>query len=161
MVHQGLYTSTDGMKFIQGNSAVMTFKLGSDGQLPASCVLLNNQSTIDVLFNNALLMDIRTSDTCMDIHYNAGIVSTNLIGDLLGYGTVWYHPKGIANILLLSQVLKRGFHVTFQADVGTPACHVHNPNGTQQVFCQINWGLFYTDITADPGLSEIALIKTR
>jgi hypothetical protein len=38
----------------------------------------------------------------MDIYCNAGVTSTNLIVDLAGYGPVWYHPNGIANILSLS-----------------------------------------------------------
>ena len=29
-----------------------------------------------------------------------------MVGDLSGYGTVWYHPTGIANILSLSRAIK-------------------------------------------------------
>eukprot|EP00978_Attheya_sp_CCMP212_P031138 scaffold116611_cov32-Attheya_sp.AAC.1 len=42
----------------------------------------------------------------MDIHCNAGVTITNLVGDLAGYGTVWYHPNGIANILSLKRMIK-------------------------------------------------------
>ena len=38
----------------------------------------------------------------MEIHCNAGVASTNLVGELAGYGTVWYPPVGIANILAVS-----------------------------------------------------------
>jgi hypothetical protein len=35
---------------------------------------------------------------------NAGVTRTNWVGDLPGYGgQVWYHKKGIANILSLSK----------------------------------------------------------
>jgi hypothetical protein len=37
-----------------------------------------------------LLRNIRKADSFIDIHCNTGIASTNLIGDLPGYGRVWY-----------------------------------------------------------------------
>jgi hypothetical protein len=40
----------------------------------------------------------------MDIHCNASIANTIQVGELPGYGTVWYHPKGIVNILSVSRV---------------------------------------------------------
>ena len=52
----------------------------------------------------------------MFIHCTAGVAKTNLIGDLSGYGTVWYHPNGIANILSLSKV-KEKYRVTFDSDI--------------------------------------------
>mgnify|MGYP003502657285 CR=1 FL=1 len=51
----------------------------------------------------------------MDIHWNAGVASTNMIGDLPGYGTVWYHPNGIANILSLARVKDR-HRITFDSE---------------------------------------------
>ena len=40
----------------------------------------------------------------MHIHCNAGIVVVKTVGDLPGYGTVWFYPGGIANILSLARV---------------------------------------------------------
>jgi hypothetical protein len=37
----------------------------------------------------------------MNIHCNAGISTTNMVGDLAGYGSVCYHESEIANILSL------------------------------------------------------------
>jgi len=34
---------------------------------------------------------MRKSDTEMKTNCNAGISTTYLVGDLPGYGTVWYH----------------------------------------------------------------------
>jgi hypothetical protein len=42
----------------------------------------------------------------MNIRCNAGVTRTNMVGELNGYGTMWYNPKGIVNILSLSQVEK-------------------------------------------------------
>ena len=51
----------------------------------------------------------------MDIHCNAGITSTNMVGDLKGFGEVWYNPKGIANILPMA-VVEKHFRVTYDSD---------------------------------------------
>ena len=74
----------------------------SDGGIPMSWILLDNQSTVNVFMSHHLLGNIRTIAATMKIHCNAGVSHTNQVGDLPGYGTVWFHPSGIANILSLS-----------------------------------------------------------
>jgi Zinc knuckle len=95
------------------NGCVNAMKKQSD--IPDTWILLDNQSTIDVFVNAKLLKNIRVSNTSMTIHCTAGTVETNLVGELPGYGTVWYHPTGIANILSLSNVCKAGYHVRFNS----------------------------------------------
>ena len=43
----------------------------------------------------------------MEIHCNAGVASTHQMGELPGFGMVWYHPNGIANILSLAKTKER------------------------------------------------------
>jgi hypothetical protein len=76
--------------------------------IPESWILLDNQSTIDVFAKKELLKKIRKSEAAMTIHCTAGITRTNLIGDFPGYGTVWYHPEGITNILSPARARKAG-----------------------------------------------------
>jgi hypothetical protein len=83
------------------------------GRIPGCWILLNNQSTVDVFHNAKLLTNVRKSDKNLDIHCNDGVATTNLVGNFPGYGTVWYHPKGIANILSLSCMRERGYHVVY------------------------------------------------
>ena len=79
--------------------------------IPNTWILLDNQSTIDVFSNRNLLRGIHKINATMNIHCNAGSKQTSEIGVFPGYGRIWYHPTGIANILSLSQVRKRGQRV--------------------------------------------------
>jgi hypothetical protein len=114
--------------------------------VPKDWILLDNQSTVDVFDNKALLNNIRQSDTHMDIHCNAGVTSTDLIGNLPGYGEVWYHPNGITNILSLARV-KEKHQVTFDSD-GKSQFIVHKKDGTTQCFQQSWRGLYYLETNA-------------
>ena len=69
--------------------------------LPANWILLDNQSMVDIFHNAALLHKIHHYTARMEIHCNVGVATTDLIGDLPGYGTIWYHLKCLANILSL------------------------------------------------------------
>ena len=71
--------------------------------MPNTWVLLDNQSTVDVLYNKDL-ENIREVNTPMNIDCNSGISTTNLVGDLPGYGAVWFYEEGVSNILSLSRV---------------------------------------------------------
>jgi hypothetical protein len=82
--------------------------------VPATWILLDNQSTLDLFSNRNLLTNIRRSPTRMRVRCNAGWRSTNMVGDLPGYGTVWYDPRAIANILGVS-TLKRKCHVQYNS----------------------------------------------
>jgi hypothetical protein len=54
-----------------------------------------------------MLQNIHILDSYMNIHCNAGVTMMNLVGDLAGYGTVWFHKDGIANILSLARVKEK------------------------------------------------------
>ena len=80
-----------------------------------------------------------------------------MVGDLPGYGTVWYHPKGIANILSLARVKEREYHVTYDSHDGNEF-RVHKPDGTTRVFRQSPKGLYYMDTSGDT--NGITLVST-
>jgi len=42
----------------------------------------------------------------MTLHCNEGVRTTNMVGDLPGHGTVWYHKPCTANILSLAIFMK-------------------------------------------------------
>jgi hypothetical protein len=144
-------------QFLQSNDDGIACQIGQDGRLPRTWILLDNQSTIDVFYNRDLLTDIRKGTGSMDIHCNAGVATTNLVGELAGYGTVWYHPSGIANILSLSRMKEHGHRVTYDSHGGNRFI-VHKNDGTARVFKESDRGLYYMDTTEkeddSPGMTE-------
>ena len=98
----------------------------------------------------------------MFIHCTAGVAKTNLVGDLPGYGTIWYHPNGIANILSLSKV-KEKCCVTYDSDNNNQFI-VHHPDGTQRIFQQSSRGLYFLDTSLTPqpanGTKDTVLVTT-
>jgi hypothetical protein len=138
-------------------------KQSKGGCIDPNWILLDNQSTVDVFYNRRLLKDIREVDTWIDIHCNAGVTSTNLQGELPGYGTVWYHKDGIANILSLSKAAAR-HHVTYDI-VDRNKFRVHKDDGTRRVFEQSGRGLFSMDTqSGDTGttlVNTVAENKSR
>ena len=120
-------------------------QINQDGPVSLSWILLDNCSTVDVFHNGELLENIRSGMSYMDIHCNAGMTSTNLVGDLPGYGEVWYHPNGIANILSLARVKDHGYHVTYDSHNGNEF-RVYNPNNdTTRTFKESNRGLYFME----------------
>jgi hypothetical protein len=112
----------------------VVLNIGDGGLLPQSWVLLDNQSTVDVFSNRAMFRSVRRNTKVLRIHCNAGAVELDHVGDLSGYGTVWYNPGGMANILSLAKV-KEKHRVTFDSTNGNEF-HVHKPDGIIRVFQQ-------------------------
>ena len=56
-------------------------------------LLLDSQSTLDLICNRELLNDVWTVDEGVHICCNAGSRYTNQQGYLPGYGVVWYDPQ--------------------------------------------------------------------
>ena len=110
-------------------------------------ILLDNQSTVDVFQNRKFLTNIRDSGKTMKIHCNAGTATTRLVGNLPGYGEVWFHPEGIANILSLSRV-KEKYWVTFNSKNGNKFL-VHKGDGSTRIFSESKQGLYYYAVSSD------------
>ena len=101
-----------------------------------------------------------STNTCISIA-QLWSPKTNLVGELPGYGTVWFHPDGITNILSLSRV-KTKYRITFDSDENNEFI-VHKPDGSTHNFKESSRGLYYLDrSTGVTGVVEtgMALVTT-
>ena len=101
-MEDGEFDGKQHFQFLQHHDTGIAMKIDTDGRVPKTWILLDGQTTVEIFHNINLLRNRREGKSHKDIHCNAGVTSTNMVGDLPGYGTVWYHPNGIANILALS-----------------------------------------------------------
>ena len=127
-----------------GVDALMFSFYQVNGPIPKTWILLDSQSTVDIFCNPRILKNIRRTVKGMCIHCNAGSRLTNYVGDLPRYGTVWYDPKAIANILSLCQVHDR-YHITY--DSAYQQFIVTTPCRKEFVFKESEGGLHYLDTT--------------
>ena len=92
----------------------------AEAEIDENWYLLDHQSTCNAFVNEKYLSNIRDAPDgkYLRVHCNAGLTHTNKIGDLLGYyDTVWYNPKGIANILSLG-LFQKNHPVTYNSQDG-------------------------------------------
>ena len=118
--------------------------------IPAHWILLDSQSTVSVFRNRLFLRNIRPSARPLKVHTNGGTQVSHLVGDLTNFGTVWYNPDSLANILSLAQV-RQQCRITMDTAV-EPALVVHHTDGSCMKFIEYDTGLYYFD--ASSGLSD-------
>eukprot|EP00934_Nitzschia_sp_Nitz4_P002894 Nitzschia sp. Nitz4//scaffold489_size5144//2753//5083//NITZ4_009231-RA/size5144-processed-gene-0.2-mRNA-1//1//CDS//3329552900//2884//frame0 len=158
--HMGHYASSCPDKEAQGVNCCTTHGFSFSQprfSIPKTWVLLDSQSTVDLFCNADLLTDIRPSTSHMNIHCNAGRRRINRVGELPGYGTVWYDPEAIANILSLRNV-KTKYSVQFDSNQ-EGSFIVTKPDGETFHFTESQNGLYYLDTTITQP-DETVLVNT-
>ena len=115
----------------------------SQKPIPKSWILLDSQSTIDIFCSPSQIENIRKIGEKMKIHCNVGTHVTDLIGDLPGYGTVWFDPQAIANVLSL-QLVKKKYHISYDSN-DKNGFIVTKPDRTTFEFRELKSGLHYLD----------------
>ena len=79
-------------------------------------VLLDSQSTCDVVVNGIFVTNIRKSKMTLVLRTQAGECRIDMVADLPGVGTVWYYPAGVANILSQHRmVVNSGWDVEYSS----------------------------------------------
>ena len=87
--------------------------------VPLTWLLLDSQSTVYLIVNPRMLLNIRKvrREDAIYVHCNSEVKIVDRVGDLPGYGTVWYEPTGIANIISMSRETKK-FWAVFNSEGG-------------------------------------------
>jgi hypothetical protein len=71
-------------------------------------ILCDNQSTVNIFHNKDLLTNIRKARSIISVNGIGGSLVVSMEGDFEGIGTVYYHPKAIANILCMHDLMQQG-----------------------------------------------------
>jgi len=146
---EGMFSDNDyeGFAFMQEDVNDVNCNMNGKAGIPDSWILLDSQSTVDVFMNKKLLKNVHDARKPLSLHCNAGVATLNKLGDLAGYGTVWYYEDGIANILSLNNVKKK-YRVTYDS-TASDCFEVHRADGTKRVFKPSKKGLFYSSVNND------------
>ena len=79
-------------------------------------MLCDNQSTSDVIVGRCFVSNIRKCKYTLVLKTQSGVCRIDQIADIPGIGTVWFYPKGVANILLLNRMIKKsGWDIDFSS----------------------------------------------
>ena len=108
-------------------------------------LLLDSEFTVCVFNDPSFVMNIRpqTDGRFIDVHINGGTQISFLIGDTKYFGTVWYNPDSIANILSLSRVSSM-YRLTMDSFI-SHTMHVHLLNHTTMTLNETPNGLYCHD----------------
>ena len=84
------------------DSVQMIFHQTDSDSIPNTWVLLDSQLTVNIFKNPAFLTNMRESPSGhLRVLTNSGVCTSHLVGDLPNFGTVWFNPQSLANILSL------------------------------------------------------------
>ena len=77
--------------------------------MPLTWLLLDSQYMVDLIANTRILLNIRKvwSKDAIRVNCNSGFKVVDRVSDLPSYGTVWYEPTGIANIISMLMATKK------------------------------------------------------
>ena len=70
-------------------------------------ILLNTCSLIDLFCNRSFVCNVHQVNTTLSLATNAGTMTTNLQAELPGYGTVWFDPQAMTNVLSFGNITKQ------------------------------------------------------
>jgi hypothetical protein len=131
------------------------FHQGSKGNVSKDYILLDNQSAHDTFYNPELLCNIKKAAGSVIVRANGGQIKYDHTGVLPGYGTVWYNPNGIANILSLGRVEDKGHLVEYSKGQFT----VTNKRSKNVTIFQKQGGFFVHRVNITGGTAFVQTVE--
>jgi hypothetical protein len=120
-----------------------------------SLILLDSQSTHSTFCAAELVKNIRNVVRPLRMTTNGGSLVYNQQADLPSYGTVWYNPKSIANIISMSEAERRGHEITY-----SPGCfRLINKQMTLDMSFRMSQAGLYTYTAPPTGLSLVQTVS--
>ena len=120
-------------------------------------VLLDSQSTHSTFCEGGYLSNIRDSNRVLKMKTNGGIILYRQVGELQGYGTVWYNDKSIANIISMSEAENKGYVISYSLG----CFRLKNPHTTKTMkFMKTAEGLYGCRVVHGVPHAGISLIQT-
>jgi hypothetical protein len=108
-------------------------------------ILCDNESTVDIFRNKDMLSNIRKTKTPISLKgIDGNSIDVEEEGQLLGYGTVYYHPSVAANVLSFFNIAKRFKSVVYN-NQEQDAFIVKRDDDTFLEFVPSKEGLYYYD----------------
>ena len=138
---------TSGFTFAQLSTQNFVFGQTQRNLIPDTWILLDSQSTVSVFKNRKLVQNIRDSPSPLKVHTNGGSQISHHVATVRNFGTVWFNPASLANILSMAAVSKV-CRITMDTAL-EPCIIVHRQDGTLMKFCQYTSGLYYYDAASD------------
>ena len=120
--------------------------IATAGSIFMNLLVADSGAGCSIVSNEKLLSNIRPApnNETMRMHCNSGTIQTDLIGDLDGYGTVWFNPQGIANIISLGEASAR--HRITMDNTLDNAIFIHKSDGTARRFGCMKSGIYCCDL---------------
>jgi hypothetical protein len=109
-------------------------------------ILCDTESPIDIIKNPTMITNIRRARKIIELTGigGEGVIKINQEGDLLGYGTVYFHQDVAANILSFHNMVKRFPSVVYNKEV-KDAFIVGRDDGSHMEFVPSAEGLYHYD----------------
>ena len=70
-------------------------------------IVLNTCSSINLFCNQSHMHNVHQVDMTLSLATNARTMMTNLKAELPGYGTVWFDPQAMTNVLSFGNIAKQ------------------------------------------------------
>jgi hypothetical protein len=108
-------------------------------------ILCDNEPTVDIIKNKNMLTNIRPTNNPVEITGIGGTkIRVNHIGDLLGYGSVYFHPDVSENIISFHHLAKRFKSVSYNNRI-KDAFIVTRDDNSMMDFVPSAEGLYHCD----------------